>query len=372
MFKQPEPFKRTGTTAPIYVPRNNMSSAIAPGEYYWIKVHHAQAAYRGNVFQSARQLLTTSRVNLNHAALGNEEVFALQRTRQIKKGEASQLGLAPNLVSLVPATMDHVSVTIEYILDLENRLSKLGSVINNDSLLSVISLATGSAAVTKTISGVAQQLLKTFVPAEERKPLLQFSGDFNISQSEGGMRDGYYVIFGSSDDKHPLPTQIKSLKVDDNAVFVEGVPVTELSYVVLDVQRVPVRTRQLGANSNWDAKLREAESLVREAAQDPFTDDATKRDAWNKAKVLLREARALVQTDGNYAPGEAELIVKTSYKWCADTIRGGALESAETKSLIETASDRNMLNIPDDEELDMTVAGYGMQVRAAEKLLENF
>ena len=115
---------QAGTTSPIFVAGEPESPWVQPGEYFWYP-DSAEAAFRGSIFEKAKQLVITSRVNLHHAALGNEEVYAIQRSRAVKKNQAEQLGLSTNLVSLVPATMSHVSVSIEFLLDKENHLAEL-------------------------------------------------------------------------------------------------------------------------------------------------------------------------------------------------------------------------------------------------------
>ena len=217
MSEQEKSYSKTGTTAPIYIARDSDSQAIRPGEYFWIKIAHAQAAFYGSIFEQTRQLLVTSKVNLNHPILGDEEIFALQRSRAVRRQRAEQLGLSPNLVSLVPATMDHISVTIDYVLDVKNHLATIGGLINDDSFLAVLSLAPGAVAVAKTVSGLAQKLIQTFVPAEERRPILQFAGDFNISPDADDLRDGYYIILGSRDKAFPLPVDPPKLEIVDNS-----------------------------------------------------------------------------------------------------------------------------------------------------------
>ena len=318
------PTPKVGTTSLIFIPKAGSTGLVKPGEYFWIKIHSSQAAFRGSIFEQVKQLVVTSVVNLNHPLLGNEDIRAIQRTREVKKDAAVQLGLSSNLISLVPATMTHVSVSIDFILDKENNLAKLGALVNDDSFLAAISLAPGVAAVAKTVSGLAQKVIQTFIPAEERKPILQFSGDFNLSADADAkaLRDGYYAILGSQDVRNPLPQATTNLVIDNSGLLLDGQPVPHLSYVVLEVGRSPERTRDLSEGAAWDAKLREAESIAQETADDPFADDSEKRDIWKKCVAVLLEARALLLTDPGYSPAEAQAIYKTVYKRCADLISG--------------------------------------------------
>lgn len=366
------PFPRIGTTSPIFVEREAGSPFVNPGEYFWIKVHSAQAAFRGNIFDQVKQLVITSKANLNHPALGGEDVFAIQRCRAINKNRAEQLGLSPNLISLVPATMSRVAVSIDFLLDTQNNLAKLGALINDDKLLAVISLAPGAAAVAKTVGGLAQSLIQAFVPAEERKPILEFAGDFNIGGSDvaRGLRSGYYVILGSRHQQDPLPATLPAIEVRDDTLLVDGTPASQYSYVVLDVQRVVARTRKMAEGAAWDGKLREAEQLATEFAQDPFAVDAEKKEQWLKCRGLLQEARALLMVDPNYAPDEAADIYKTVYQWCANTIiSAGALEVEAVSQPVDTPEDRLLLGIGQNEDLDAIAHAYQERAVESERVL---
>jgi hypothetical protein len=365
-------FPRTGTTSPLFVERESDATFVNPGEYFWIKVHSAQAAFRGNIFDQAKQLVITSKVNLNHPALGNEDIFAIQRSRTIDKNRAEQLGLSPNLISLVPATMSHVSVSIDFILDTRNNLAKLGGLINDDKLLAVISLAPGAAAVAKTVGNLAQGLIQSFVPAEERKPILEFAGDFNIGGSnvERGLRSGYYVILGSRHDKDPLPSAVPSITVREDALLIDGLPVTQYSFVVLDVQRIVARTRKLAEGAIWDSKLREAEQMATEFADDPFTSEGEKRETWLKCRALLQEARTLLMADSNYSPDEAADIYKTVYQSCASIIKSAsAFEIEGVSQVVDTPEDRLLLDIGQDEDLAAVASDYQEKSEEAERIM---
>src|SRR4051812_17500484 len=111
-------FPGTGTTAPIFVPRAPDPQPVRPAQDYFImKVHAAQVCYIGSIWERARRLVVTSRVNLHYPALDIGEVWAVHRTRPVHRGRAEQLGITSNLISLVPAAMTHVSISIDFILD---------------------------------------------------------------------------------------------------------------------------------------------------------------------------------------------------------------------------------------------------------------
>ena len=366
-----------GTTRPIFVPRDDGSpQAVRPGEdYFLVKIHSAQAAFTGSIWEKVERLLVTSRVNLNHPLLGNEGVRAIQRSREVKKGRAEQLGLTPNLISLVPASMTHVSIGIEYILDKQNRLAMMGGLINDDSFVTALSLAPGAATVAKTLGGLAQKIIQTFIPAEDQEPILNFAGDFNLSTE--GLKDGYHVILGTRDERNPIPDPLPALKVREDGLTVDGQRVTQLSYVVLDVRRSPARTREMNDGAPWEAKLSEAEGVAEYVAGDPFAKEEQRREAWEKCKRLIFEARALLLADYNYLKKEAEAICKAAYDRCVKAIVGGEGKRHEGDLVLSGAgwqpdwrADRAFLGISPDEDLVATLDTYAEQVTQARQILK--
>jgi hypothetical protein len=363
---------KTGTTAPIYVARVANPQPVKPGEYFFVKIHSAQAAFRGSIFNQVKQLVVTSRVNLNHPVLGNEEIFAIQRSREVKKDRAEQLGLSQNLISLVPATMTHVTISIEFILDQQNNLALLAGLINDDSFLTAVSLAPGAVAIAKTIGGLAQKVIQTFVPAQQRQPILQFVGDFNLGAGANDLVEGYYAILGTRSENDPIPSSATTIEIGQSGLLLGGKEISQFSYVVLDVTRVPARTRELNSGAVWDKKLREAESLAQEVADDPFADDNQHKEVWRKCSALLQEARTLLLADPTYAESEASSIYKTIYKACADLITGkagaGVAKGVELKAAI--AADQARLGIAEGEDLDRIASEYAKQTEDARRILQ--
>jgi hypothetical protein len=369
------PYAITGTTPPIYIPRDS-GQVVQPGRtYFFVKVHSAQAAFTGAVWEKVKRLIVTSQVNLHHPSLGSEGLRAIQRSREVQKNRAEQLGLSPNLIKLVPAVMPQVGVSIEFILDKENQLAALGGLINDDSFLAAVSLAPGAAMVAKTVGGLAQKIITSFVPAQDREPILQFSGDFNLAAS--GLQEGYYAILGTRDEHNPLPSPLPKLEVRDGDLLGDSKRITQLSYVVLDVRCTKARTRDLNDGAAWDAKLREAEDEAQRGMGDPLATDDERRQAWDKCRNLLREAQSLLRADPNYLRDEAEAIVKASYQRCsklasdeekARSAKGPVVRSASAWRA-DAQADRAFLGIPVGEDLDATLDQYAEQVVEARRIL---
>ncbi len=373
-----QPYVTVGTTSPIHIPRGPETKAVRPGEsYFVVRIKGAQAAFSGPLWEKARRLIVTSQVSLNHPLLGPEPLQAIQRSREVHKGRAEQLGLSPNLINLVPATMDHVSISLEFIVDKENRLAALGGLINDDAFITAISLAPGAAAAARTIGTLADKILQTFLEPEERQPILAFSGDFNIAT--GDLQDGYYVILGTRDERNPLPRPLPTLEVQDGDLLADGRPVTQWSYVILDVRCLEVRTRDLNEGAGWAEKLRRAEGVAQRLGGDPFVGEEERRQAWRECTNLLKEAQVLLMEDPTYLRREAQNIIEEAYLRCREQIFGTDVSGiafdlpgtpkGPMRGEADTPSDRAFLGIPPEEDLHASVRRYTAQVSEARRLL---
>lgn len=373
MFNTTKPYAPTGTTPPIYLPRDPGTPPATAGEsYFFIKIHSAQAAFRGSIWEKVNQLLVTSQVSLNHTLLGPGPLKGIQRSRAVRRQQAEKLGLSPNLINLVPATMTHVSVSLEFLLDKKNRLSDLAGLINSDAFLAAISLTPGAAMVAQTIGGLSQKIIQTFLDPAEQQPILQFNGDFNIPTRN--LQDGYYAILGTRDAANPLPSPLPALSVANGELLADGQPLTQLSYIILDVHVLPVRTRDLNDGAAWSGKLRQAEGVAQRLAADPFATDEEQRQAWDECKMLIKEAQLLLAADANYLAQEAANIIRDSYQRCYKKIfesaaRLGGLESKSPDALDMTA-DRRFLGIDPGEDLRETLGRYAEQVMVARQVLQ--
>ena len=154
--------------------------------------------------------------------------------------------------------MSNVLISIDFVLDKENHLASLAGLINDDAFLSAISLAPGAAAVARTVGTLSQKLLQTFLKPEEREPILALSGDLNVSD---GLPDGYYVIFGTRDEKNPLPNPMPKLEVRNDTLLADDKPITQLSYVLMEVRGLSARTRDLNDGAVLNQRLARQKGL---------------------------------------------------------------------------------------------------------------
>ena len=95
---------------------------------------------------------------MNHPLLGTEAFVALQATRDVHRMRSVQLGLSTILIGLTPATMDKVTLSVDFILDTDDRLRALVKLIDSAAFTSALSLAPGAAAVASTISSLSKGL----------------------------------------------------------------------------------------------------------------------------------------------------------------------------------------------------------------------
>jgi hypothetical protein len=274
--------------------------------------------------------------------------------------------------------MKKISISIEYLVDTKNYLRDIVGLITDRDLLSTISLAPGAAMVAKTIGGLAEKLVATFVPKKERNPILQFSGDFDLADE--GLAEGYYVILGSHKSDNPLPSEEPKFEVvGGGALLMNGQPVTQLSYVILKVGCVKAVRDRFTGKSPWRDKLQEAKRLTTDYADDPFVDpDASnKKEFWEKQCLpLLREASALLKADPNFLESEVELIYRAAYRECLELITSKAAtrKSASGQPLPawqpDALTDRRILGIPESEDMDARLDKYADQLYSARKVFK--
>lgn len=373
-------FPTIGTNStPYYIPFDDAPETIQTNQgYFCIQVYGAQAAFSGPFWVGAENLAITSQVNLNldnHPNLGNQDLRSIIQYRTLDKNTAVQLGFSPMLIDFIPARMKRVSVSIEYLVDKKNYLKDIAGIITDKNLLSIVSLAPGAAMVAKTLSGLTEKLISTFVPAQDRKPILQFSGDFDLAAE--GLKQGYYIILGSHVSSNPLPSQPPVLTViDGGGLLIDDRPVTNLSYVILKIRCTKSIRDWLMEQSSWYKKLSEARRLANDYADDPFADPdaAKKKEYWEKQCLpVIREARALLSADENFLGAEVDLVYRQAYKECLDIITG---KTATKSGLVQdtwepdTSSDRKFLGIPESEDLDSRLGDYAEQVYKARKVFE--
>jgi hypothetical protein len=346
-----------------------------PGEdYFIIQVYAAQVAFRGQIWDKIKGLVVASQINLNHRNLDNRAMRALQRTRNVEKNRSQSLGLAPNLINLVPAVMPNITISIDFILDKENQIAKLGTLINSDSFTSALSLAPGATAVAKTVAQLADRVIQTFIPAEESKPLLAFSGDFNISTKQ--LLDGYYIILGSKDDQNPLPAPTAKFEVRDGGLLVDGQPATQWSYVILDVRLVPTRPRDLSDGAVWSSKLREAEDEADRVVMNPRATDSEREQVWNKCLKLIEEAQTLLRADDNYLPKDAKNITVATMYNCQKVLAKDRSDTRSAKSVEHgsawspnLSSALSTLDLPANYDLNAEMDKYADQLHKARQKL---
>jgi hypothetical protein len=341
------------------VPKEGTALTARPGDaYFLISIHAAQASTHGRFWERARQLVVTTEVTVNTPPFNAEPITSIHRIRPIALGKPEQLGLGATLVDLVPATMDRVSVVVEYTLDSENRLALLTDIANDAALTAVASLAPGAAAATKIVGGLSKRFLQQLAEKDRREPILRFVGDFSVPAGE--LADAFYVILGTRSDKHPLPRplpQAPALRVAGSDLLYEGRPVLDWSYVVIAVDAVERRTRALGRDEEWYRKLGEAEAVAREAARDIFAERAKRREAWDACLRLLADADRLLHASPLYLSSEADAIIQAATHEVKETLFPPDVAVLGAPPLLSDAA-RALVRVGSEEELAAAAAEY--------------
>ena len=363
-----------GNTISKFIPRDKTDQQIVESgkNYFIVKIHTAQASFTAPFYQKINRLIVTSKIVLNHPILGTKPINALQFSREVEKNTPQKLGTTKNLINFVPAIMETVSISLDFLLDTHNRFASLAKLINAGAFVTEISLGAGAAATAKTVSDISQKLVDTFIPdPKQRTPILQFTGDFNIPTKE--LSNGYYVILGTRNKEKPLPSASSKFEVKGDSLFVDGIQATAWSYVILSVFSIDARGRSLSEGAVWEKKLREAEGRADVIEFDPLASEDDKKEEWKKCRGLIGEAMILLNNDINYLHDEAKNIYVNVAKYCNIKIFGKKtrLIPASAASISEeTRQDREFLGIPLDEDIEISLNRYNRQVEETNLLIQ--
>lgn len=367
-------FPSSGTTSLIPIPDHGQQNSgqqnlvDASGGYFFIQVCGAQAAFSAPFWAQPKALVVASQVSFLRSAGQEEEFKFIQRTRTVRQGAAVQLGLTTNLVSLVPTTMESVSISIEFILDVHNRLFSLANLINSDVFTSAVSVDPTAALTAKAVGKISQKILDEFLQEEQKQPILQFNGTFNISS---GVRPGLYAILSATSDHYPLPNPLPRLSVHNGQLLGDGQPLTQVSYVILRVASIPWRTRNLSANAAWNLRIIAAEDKAISVGENFLATPEEKHSVWQECLTLLKEAQVLLAADPNYHRAEAQAIVKSAFQSCQENLnrvpdtRRSTQEQVEVVVIQEEPDDRLHLNIAPEEDLTQIKQRYALQSRGS-------
>src|SRR5262245_29549865 len=115
----PQSRPAVGTRTPIYVPpvpHPAVASVQKDNVHFLIRIHAAQASYKGDVWTNLRnavkQVIVTSQVQIQPRT--DEPVRHIQVSRRIRPGQAVELGLRSNFTDWIPAVVDKVSVDLAF------------------------------------------------------------------------------------------------------------------------------------------------------------------------------------------------------------------------------------------------------------------
>jgi hypothetical protein len=187
---------------------------------------------------------------------------------------------------------------------------------------------------------------------------LRFAGDLSIPALD--LRDGYYVILGSTSQQNALPRplpQAPALHVQNNDLLYLGEAVTEWSYVILSVDVISHRTRDLGRGEAWYDRLNQVDVTVEQIANNPSATQRDRRAAWETCQQALSEANQLLLASPLYLRSEAKDIVKKAYAEARDRIFTGEGAALGAPPGLD-ASDRRLLEVDSETRLRADVEAY--------------
>jgi hypothetical protein len=327
----PRPTGATGTSAATFIARAagtpSSDSAAPDGAYFVIRIHAAQAVFRGRRFKKARNLVVTTTGRTDHRAHGSE-FTSIHAVQDLRRNQPERIAINRDVVALTPTTMRSMFISVAFLVDEEDQIRKVARMINAGAMAAAIGLGPHAVAAAKAADVLARGVLNAFVTDKQREPILQFAKDFTIPA--GDVRDGFYVIFCTTDPKNPLPADVSTLTVTSEGVGLGGDAVANLSYVVLDL-KVILRRGQRGGSGPWKLIFDQIDRTL--WTSHDLSTLAKKEAVLNNCAQLLLAAQALLQEDDSILPAEVEEIVAAEYAKCAQRIFGSVENVAGEPSM---------------------------------------
>jgi len=347
---------------------------IVPGKcYYLVSLRSAQIVASGpwwkRLLSKNSRIIFSSEVSIFGANVDVEGIKGLSHVEPITLGPPKQLGLDVNLVSLVPALGDGVRLMIELILDQQNRLELLESVINGGAFTKAVSLAPAKLAAAKAISTVAMQVVNALLPMQEQETVFRFIKDFNFVN--GGFQSGYWAFIGTRDEEHPLSAiDATKLAIDPNTgrLLLNKEPLLNYSYIVIEIIRLAAKGKERGQGAAWYLKMREAravaEAIANRRSGGEEVPEKDKRDAMKQCRQILKEARAIFDTDHTYLQQEKDTILAAEARACESLIW-----PERNADLRHYGALREHIPVRSGKELDSSVKKYEEEVAKTEETL---
>jgi hypothetical protein len=361
---------RLGSVGPIFIAPSkapHVTRVTKNSGYFLMRIHSAQASYLGdfwdNLRNAANQVIVTSELQMVPHV--EEPIKQIQAARRIKPNQAVQLGMRPNLTDWIPASIDTVRVKISVIVDRKDRLAALSSAINSSQFLSAISLSDISLATAKALGSASRSILDAFLEPDTKKPILEFVGDFNVAS--GDLQSGYHVLLSASDPSKPLPDKMSMFEISEMSLLLDGEPVRDWSYLVLEVLCIEARDRN--PQAKWDKLLRNAEEVAESFGRKEAPSQAQRSGALLACEKLLSEASSLLRSDPNYLSHEVSMILAATFARCrADIYQAGdrSATSQDDPQEFAWADDiRSIIGISNETNVEEVLMEYSWKLRAS-------
>lgn len=382
LFHDNQMNERGGTTRLFYIESNNQrqTSAIIKDQCYLLfRLHDVYVSTDNSFFKHIDTILLRSKLDIKSPERINYEFTGLQTIREKQSG--GNLGLSKNLSQLLPAVMDVVTISVDLITNKKNYLAMLNNLVNDQALLSTIaSFMPGAGIVAQAIGEISEKLINAFVPAEEREPVLQFNGDFNIATND--LKSGFYAVLSGARGTQ-LPLAASELTYKDGCLLFQDKLITDLSYIIFEI--VAVTRRGSKPSTDWYKNLVDAERIAKDLSLS-IKDPKRRLSQWSRrALPLLQEARMLIMRDPEYITSDANAIIDASLKTCMDSVKPAKrtrternysiqddAQGEEAQRNISIEKYRSRIGIKTKESLDDTVKQYAIDLFQSRETLDQY
>jgi hypothetical protein len=367
-----------GVTPAIYV---NSSSLPKPRtinkrkDYLLIQVESAQAAFRGKPWNNVRKFVVLSKVNLNITSGSKFSEVINQELYNVQPNACNKLGFSnKTLVPHVPASMDNISITFDFLTDVESKLKQFADLINTQAAKDLFSL-TPVGAYANAGSKVIQAIQNTYWLGITNNPILSFKGEFDIQAKE--LNEGYYAIISATDEHSPLPPGNPELIFNANndlcLVGNAGYDLSRWCYILLHVHYLG-NTRDIedGKGRSWYKLYETAQHIAKNVENRTWLSRPERVEAFYSCQIVLDDMVNLLKDDPDYLESDSNSIYITTLATLKNKIYGDqTAEMAEHFPENHSETARNIFEsqgITDRRTLNLALANYETNVRLSANL----
>ncbi len=336
---------------------------VVDDSYFLIRLHDTQTVFEGGLLARPGFVTLSSEIDSSFQQGGPTK--SLFKVAAIERGFPCRPGVRPNLTDWLPARVtDTLRISLAFMVTLDSPFNNLLNELNRIDLSTQLSLLGPQAAVAFKVSEVAGRMLDFLSGAGTQREQFALTIDLNVAT----MRAGYWVVFGSPNNKQWPP--LEQLGIDASGRLVDPTGyLDQLSYAVFEVCVLPKRGSAGLGDTTWGELLNLGESR----AQDPLI--AIDPDARDKAlsewHATLRQTRELANKDRAFLRSEITQIILDTHTRVQNFLAGRKPEATLGDDTLPQVW-QEVLGVESESQIDSAVRAYRQALEEAQRLKASY